>query len=79
MIWGKWKSAKVAMGYMAKSQLTKLENAAFLDLNRNKLSKQVLKPMELNQDQDEENMEPTTKGRKRSERCCSYNFYFFSR
>ena len=54
------------MGYKAQSRSTKLQNAAFLDLNRNELSKQILKEMDLDQAQDEENIIPTKKGRKRN-------------
>ena len=63
MIWGRWRSLKVAMGYMRESRLTKLENATFLDLNRNKLSKEVMKPMDMVD--DEENIKPEKKNRKR--------------
>ena len=54
------------MGYMRESDLTKIENAAFLDLNRNKLSKKGFKTMDVdeNMDQNEkENVAPKKTGK----------------
>ena len=65
MIWGRWRSSNVAMGYMRESQLTKLENAAFLDLNRNKLSKQVIQPMDMAEDKKNDDLKKKKSKKKK--------------